>query len=234
MEQWYKAAAAAPGEMAAALEAEYRPLAAFLARLRGRVLDVGGGAGLAAMVLPGEVDYTVLDPYPVWDDPVCTRIRRILLDGGPVPAFVRGTAEHLPFADGRFEAVLALSSLNHVADPGRTIAELHRVLAHRGKALLVLEDMEPTWQDVTRLASQKLRDNLGMPVGDSAAWHHEQVTGIKATTLHKLSGRPWPIQSDHLRIERAELDEWLSDRFETAAIAWRGGYLTYELERLPA
>jgi hypothetical protein len=46
MKQWYEAPAATPDELAAALDAEYR----------GRVLDVGGDAGLAAMVLPREVD----------------------------------------------------------------------------------------------------------------------------------------------------------------------------------
>ena len=231
MESWYEDFAAAPAQAAAALETEYRPFAELLAGLRGRVLDIGGGAGLAAMFLPADVVYTVIDPGRVWADPVWTDIRRTLASRGPDPDFTVGTAEHLPFADGSFDAVLVLWSLNHVADPGRAIQEMHRVLADRGKALLVLEDMEPSWPDVVRLTAQKLRTKLGLPTGASVAWYQENLGGVQATTLHKLSGKPWPLQTDHLRITRGDMDRWLEGRFRTMRTTWRGGYLTYELER---
>jgi len=233
MEAWYETFAAEPRDAAAALESEYRPFAEVLAGLRGRVLDVGGGAGLAAMYLRPEVVYTVIDPGRVWTEPVWTTIRRHLATGGPEPNFVTGTAEQLPFADTCFDAVLAFWSLNHVADAERALQEIHRVLVAGGKALLVLEDMEPTWPDVVRLATQKLGAQLRLPTGPSVAWYQERLGGVKATTLHKLSGKPWPIQADHLRITGAAIGRWLDGRFRIEERAWRGGYLTYQLERLP-
>lgn len=231
MEKWYKDFGAVHDQAAAALEAEYRPLAELLTSMRGRVLDVGGGAGLSAMYLAPEVDYTVIDPGQVWADPEWAHIRGTLASRGPEPKFIVGTAENLPFIDGSFDAVLALWSLNHVADPERAIHEVHRVLVDQGKALFVVEDMEPTWLDVFRLGSQRVKAMLGMPTGTSVAWHHATVTSVKATALHKLSGKPWPIERDHLRILRIEMDRWLRGRFQTERASWRGGYLTYELER---
>jgi SAM-dependent methyltransferase len=234
MEHWYEDFAAEPAAAAASLEGEYRPFADVLAGLRGRVLDVGGGAGLAAMYLRPEVVYTVIDPGRVWAEPVWREIRRSLAGRGPEPDFVTGTAEQLPFADASFDAALAFWSLNHVADAERALAEIHRVLRAGGKALLVLEDMEPTWRDVARLAVQRLRGTLGLPTGASVAWYQESIGGVQATTLHKLAGRPWPLQPDHLQITDADLAQWLLGRFRTEQRSWRGGYLTFELEKLPS
>jgi len=41
-------------------------------------------------------------------------------------------AHSLPFPDGSFDAVVAQAVLEHVADPGRCVAEIHRVLATDG------------------------------------------------------------------------------------------------------
>lgn len=50
---------------------------------------------------------------------------------GPLPAVV-ADAEHLPFADGGFDAVTCLGSVENFGDPVAALAEIHRVLAPGG------------------------------------------------------------------------------------------------------
>ncbi len=45
------------------------------------------------------------------------------------------SSSHLPFADGTFDVVFSVASLEHVDDPSGTIAELGRVLAPGGLAI---------------------------------------------------------------------------------------------------
>ncbi|MEV0618816.1 methyltransferase domain-containing protein [Nonomuraea sp. NPDC050404] len=51
-------------------------------------------------------------------------------------AFLRGDGERLGFADGSFDAAVAGELLEHVADPGAVLTELHRVLAPGGTLLV--------------------------------------------------------------------------------------------------
>ncbi|MFC4123055.1 methyltransferase domain-containing protein [Nonomuraea zeae] len=51
-------------------------------------------------------------------------------------AFVRGDGGRLAFADGCFDAAVAGELLEHVADPGAVLTELHRVLAPGGTLLV--------------------------------------------------------------------------------------------------
>jgi SAM-dependent methyltransferase/Ni2+-binding GTPase involved in maturation of urease and hydrogenase len=59
--------------------------------------------------------------------------------GGTPFAFVRGDAHALPFEDGTFDAVLCECGLSTFADPARALAEIHRVLAPKGR--LAMSDM---------------------------------------------------------------------------------------------
>ncbi|HEY3755631.1 MAG TPA: class I SAM-dependent methyltransferase [Opitutaceae bacterium] len=52
-------------------------------------------------------------------------------------------ATHLPFPDGTFSVVIALSVLEHIPNVEQAIAELYRVLAPGGKMLLTM-DCAPT------------------------------------------------------------------------------------------
>ena len=231
MERWYAAQAADPDRIVEALAYEYRPFARFLSGLRGSVLDVGGGAGLAASHLHRETRYVVLDPSSLWTSETWRRIRTRLAPEGPEPCFVLGVGERMPFARESFDAALAFWSLNHAADPRRCILELHRILRVGGRALIVLEDMEPSWADAARLALRSSTEALGRPVGARIGWHQESITTARETILHKLSGKPWPLQVDHVRIADRDLHGWLRGQFRTVRRSWPGEFLTYELVR---
>jgi SAM-dependent methyltransferase len=63
--------------------------------------------------------------------------RYVGVDVAPGPAVdVVGSADALPFADGRFDVVLCSQVLEHVERPPRVLAEIHRVLRPGGVALL--------------------------------------------------------------------------------------------------
>lgn len=96
-------------------------VAARLARAGARtVLDVGGGNGKLAGLLPGlGIRCLLLDLSPA------------MLALAPRPA-ARADGAFLPVADGSADAVAALYTLYHYDDPGRPIAEARRVLRPGG------------------------------------------------------------------------------------------------------
>lgn len=84
------------------------------------VLDVGGGNGRLARLLPGlGLRCLLLDLSPA------------MLAQAPRPA-VRADGSRLPIADGAVDAVTALYTLYHYDDPQRPIAEARRVLRAGG------------------------------------------------------------------------------------------------------
>ena len=63
--------------------------------------------------------------------------------------FAAGRAEQLPFADGEFDLVAAIETLEHLREPDRALAEMARVARRR---LLISVPREPIWRvlNVTR------------------------------------------------------------------------------------
>ncbi len=136
---------------------EYAPHAAWLAGLRGRIIDIGGAGGLAARFLAPEADYVVVDPAEVWTTPAWREFAASFFNGAPDPQMVKGEGEQLPFGDATFDAALALWSFNHFRDPSRCIAEMRRVLRSGGTALIVLEDLELRWRELSAALIGKVR-----------------------------------------------------------------------------
>ena len=95
------------------------------------VLDVATGTGAAAqaavervgpsgVVVAGDISPAMLD------------VARRKLNEGPV-TFEIFDAHALPYPDGRFDAVICQLGLMLFADPGRALAEFHRVLRGDGR-----------------------------------------------------------------------------------------------------
>ena len=78
------------------------------------VVNVGAGAGAYE---PADLEVTAVEPSE-------TMIAQRPEDAAPV---VRGSAEELPFADGSFDAAMAVLSDHHWTDHERGVAELRRV-----------------------------------------------------------------------------------------------------------
>jgi SAM-dependent methyltransferase len=220
MEEWYRGLAGDVREARRCFVHDYGPLQPLLDDLRGTVLDIGGGTGVARQFLSSHARYVCVDPGDTWLDDSWRHVGDALPGLLSPMAFVRGVGEALPFCDEAFDVALSLWSLNHVANPRRVLEEAHRVLSNRGRLILVLEDMPPRW-----------RDFLSRP-GPVVA---RRRPGLIARKLAVQIGlRRWPVQPDHAAIDQRALRRWLSGRFETVRRAWMGGYLTFDLVKLPA
>jgi ubiquinone/menaquinone biosynthesis C-methylase UbiE len=90
-------------------------------RTQGRLLDVGcGDGGACAAATAAGVPVAMVDLHLGALRRASTRA----LDAG----VVCGDGESLPFADESFSAALLNDVIEHVADPGLTLREIHRVL----------------------------------------------------------------------------------------------------------
>lgn len=101
----------------------------------GRLLEIGFGSGLLLPTLRRVADR--LDGVDLASDPAAVRAALGRL-GVTVDELVRGDACALPFEDGRYDAVVAFSILEHLRAPEleRAVAEVHRVLAPGGRFLV--------------------------------------------------------------------------------------------------
>ena len=69
MERDYAALLDDGDHAAEGFENDYRDIAELLRGYRGRVLDIGGGNGIARHWLTPETEYVLLEPSPMWEDP---------------------------------------------------------------------------------------------------------------------------------------------------------------------
>ncbi len=209
---------------------EYEPYAKVLSEYRGRVLDVGGGAGLAGRFLSPDADYVVVDPSDSWTGNDWKQFSRKFT--GRDFQFVIGVGEKLPFARGEFDAVISFWSLNHAQDPAKCLLEMHRVLKRDGRCLLVFEDMEPSLLDAGRLWRQERRERRGIAQKYPIGWNQAEIKTASETARHKLARGIWPLQSDHIRITETSLRKLLPGNFRLVDRNWAGGFLSWELERI--
>jgi ubiquinone/menaquinone biosynthesis C-methylase UbiE len=86
--------------------------------------------------------------------------------GHPGPRFLHASAHELPFADDRFDVVVAAEVLEHLPDPVTGLAEMARV----GRRHLVLSvPREPVFRSCNLVAGRYVRD-LGNTPGHLNHW----------------------------------------------------------------
>lgn len=118
-------------------------LCSYLPLLNGRVLILGAGN----------------DPHGK-KMTAATEIVRTDIDGTPPGIDVVADIHDLPFDVESFDSVVAIETLEHVADPKQAISEMHRVLRQGGSFLVAIPFMfhvhaDP--YDLTRLTGEGLQ-----------------------------------------------------------------------------
>jgi SAM-dependent methyltransferase len=96
-----------------------------------RLLDAGCGSGLfAGLAARGGADVVGLDAAPGLVEYARRR--------WPAAGYVVGDLERMPFADGAFDVVTAFNSVLYAGDPRRALAEVARVTAASGRAVVTV------------------------------------------------------------------------------------------------
>jgi len=96
-----------------------------------KVLDIGCGPR-------GSLEWAGEAVERVGLDPLADAYREFGIDKHSM-TYVTATAEKIPYADGYFDVVTSLNSLDHVDDPTQAIEEIARVLRRGGTFLLEVE-----------------------------------------------------------------------------------------------
>jgi len=163
---------------------------ALLARVKGRVLEIGGGTGANLPFYGSGVEELVITEP---EEPMARRLERKLGDYSLPARVVRAPAEELPFEDGSFDFAVSTLVLCTVDDPARALAEIHRLLKPGGQLLFV----EHVRSDEPRLARWQDRLNgLQLRVGHGCNCNRRTLESIKA------AGFSIP-QLDHEKLPKA-------------------------------
>jgi ubiquinone/menaquinone biosynthesis C-methylase UbiE len=101
-----------------------------------RILEIGCGCGSNLREIR-----THFDSYGGDSDLTACRLANQKIPGR-IAAF---DAHRLPFADSVFNAVLALDTLEHLADDVAALREAHRVLAREGLAIVTVPSFPALW-----------------------------------------------------------------------------------------
>jgi ubiquinone/menaquinone biosynthesis C-methylase UbiE len=113
-----------------------RPFVEFLrVQPRMRVLEVGSGLGILAAEVAAAADSVEVVGLERSSEQIAAAMH------APRVRYVQGDAHELPFADGDFDLAYCRYLLEHVADPVRVLAEMHRVVRVGGCVLAMENDI---------------------------------------------------------------------------------------------
>jgi SAM-dependent methyltransferase len=111
-------------------------------RIAAAIVDALGAARTVLNVGAGAGSYEPTDRRVLAVEPSPEMIRQRQPGAAPV---VQASATALPFADGAFDATLAVLTLHHWPDRARGLAELRRVARERAVILTWAADAAPFW-----------------------------------------------------------------------------------------
>jgi len=100
---------------------------------KGVLLDAGGGTGRVSQFLMEKSNFTVVA------DPSIRMLRQAIKKDGLRP--VCSQAEQIPFSSEKFDRVIMVDALHHVADQTRVAAEFWRVLKPGGRIVIEEPDI---------------------------------------------------------------------------------------------
>jgi glycogen synthase len=102
-----------------------------------RIADIGGGYGRLAGPLAARHDVTLVDVSPEMLEEAARR--------WPMLRSLEADARSLPFADGDFDAVLALDLTPHLPDLAAGLRELARIVRIGGEVVVDTSNASPWW-----------------------------------------------------------------------------------------
>jgi ubiquinone/menaquinone biosynthesis C-methylase UbiE len=107
----------------------------------------------------------------------------------PGPHYLHADGQRLPFADRRFDVVVAAEVLEHLPDPERGLAEMARVC---GGHLVLSVPREPIFRSCNLVAGRYVRD-LGNTPGHLNHWSSRSfVRFVGSVARVRLVTRPFP------------------------------------------
>ncbi len=156
------------------------------------VIDIGGGL---------RIDRTRnnrYDPRNAWISDLAAKIDYRVLD--PVDTYhpdIVGDIHALPFVDNSQEAIIASAILEHVEDPFKACAEMHRALAPGGYCFVYVPFLyyyhaeTGYYKDYWRFT----HDALALLFKDFSKVEHVSVRGAFETIFHLFpGGKSWPVR----------------------------------------
>jgi SAM-dependent methyltransferase len=105
-----------------------------------RILDVASGFGQDAIALAAR-GAEVVGAEPSARMTAWARLKSGDVDG-PLPRWVRGWSDSLPFADGSFDAAFCKGAIDHFDRPDHAIAEMARVTRRSGRVVLAIANFD--------------------------------------------------------------------------------------------
>lgn len=158
----------------------------WLARAKGRVLEVAAGTGKSSPFYPSDCRVVYLD---LSEGMLARALRRVPGKGG-AHGFVVSDTMSLPFADSTFDTVVCALSLCTVPAPVQALAEMARVCRSSGRILLI-EHVRSS-----NAAIARLQDRLTPRQARRIGCHLNRDTlssvlaaGLDATTvIHRFAG----------------------------------------------
>jgi ubiquinone/menaquinone biosynthesis C-methylase UbiE len=211
------------GRSAAETSARRRYLDILDPRPGERVLDVGGGTGLATIEIARRIapagKVVALDPSP----PLLAVAKAAAAAAGLADAVECrvGDARAMPFADGTFDRAFCHWVLLHVSPPEGIVREMRRVVRHGGRIVCVELDWEapilyPGAPEVTR----RIFDFCN-------ARHLEQYMGRRLPTIVRGCGlADVRVEPMVLVDEAADGRPWLDYLMSRVALAVAGNAVT--------
>jgi ubiquinone/menaquinone biosynthesis C-methylase UbiE len=127
------------------------------------ILDVGCGEGVLTVGWANRLPHARVVGFDLEDPKLRAHWATASL---PNLSFQTGDARQLPFADGEFDMVAAIETLEHIPDPALVVAEMARVA---GSHLLVSVPREPLWRMLNVARGAYVRE-LGNTPGHVNHW----------------------------------------------------------------
>jgi SAM-dependent methyltransferase len=160
-----------------------------------RVLEIGLGFGTVGQLLASAG--TVYHGVDIAAGPVEMMRDRLRLEGlDGEERVVRGSALDLPYGGGSFDRVVTIGCLHHTGDLPRSVAEVHRVLAPGGRALVMIYNSRSLRQFTQKArafltrkrgeeADEWLRAHYDANLAGDAAPHIDYTSKVEARRLFR-------------------------------------------------